>query len=113
MRFKIRQTLAVGMSYLSHKFFMKFLEPSKAAASADGPKVGIPALTNSFVRPATSGASGPTTTSPTPLFWQNEITDAPSEISRSEMQVAFPELAIPALPGAQNTVSQDGDRCKA
>ena len=92
---------------------MKFLEPSKAAASAEGPKVGIPALSRSFARPATRGASGPTTTSPTPHLRQNDITAELSKMSRSEIQVAFPELEIPTLPGAQKTASQEGDRCKA
>ena len=92
---------------------MKFLEPSNAAASDEGPKLGIPALTRSFERPATRGASGPTTTSPTPHLWQKEITAELSEMSRSEIQVASPELEIPAFPGAQKTASQEGDRFKA
>lgn len=92
---------------------MKFFEPSKAAASADGPNVGIPAFTKSFARPETKGASGPTTTSPTPHLRQKEITAELSEMSSSGIQVAFPELEIPALPGAQKTASQEGDRCKA
>lgn len=106
-------TFAVGIPYLSHKFFMNFLEPSKAAASADGPNVGIPAFTRSFARPATRGASGPTTTNPTPQLRQKENTAALSEMSRSEIQVASPELEIPAFPGAQNTESHEGDRFKA
>ena len=92
---------------------MKFLEPSKAAASAEGPKVGIPAFTKSFARPETRGASGPTTTNPTLHLWQKEITAQLSEMSRSGIQVAFPELEIPSLPGAQKTASQEGDRCNA
>lgn len=106
-------TLAVGIPYLSHKFFMKFFEPSKAAASEEGPKAGTPAFTRSLARPATSGASGPITTRPTPHFRQNEITTELSEMSRSEIQVASAELAIPAFPGAQNTASQEGDLFKA
>lgn len=106
-------TLAVGMLYLSHKFFMKFLEPSKTAASDEGPKAGIPALTRSSARPETRGASGPTTTSPIPHLRQKEITAELSRISRSEMQVASLELEMPAFPGAQKTASHDGDCRKA
>lgn len=107
------KTLAVGIEYLSHKRFMKSFEPSKEAASEDGPKVGIPALTRSLARPATRGASGPITTSPIPHSWQNSTTSELSEISRYPTQVASPELDIPAFPGAQNTASQEGDLLKA
>lgn len=106
-------TLAVGIPYLSHKLFIKFLEPSKAAASDEGPNVGIPALPRAFDRPETRGASGPTTTSPTPHLRQKEITAALSEILRSGVHVASPELEIPAFPGAQKTASQDGDCFRA
>ena len=82
---------------------MKFLEPSKAVASDKGPNVGIPALTRSFARPETRGASGPITTNPTPHLWQKAVTAELSEMSRSEIQVAYVELAIPAFPGAQKT----------
>jgi len=92
---------------------MKFLEPSKAAASEEGPKVGIPAFTKSFASPATRGASGPTTTNPTFHFRQKEMTAALSSIWRSGIQVASSELEIPALPGAQNTASQEGERFSA
>ena len=42
----------------------KALEPSSRAAAPDGPKHGIPAAVTASATPATSGASGPTTTSP-------------------------------------------------
>ncbi len=38
------------------------LEPSNCAAAADGPKTAMPSARNRSARPATSGASGPTTT---------------------------------------------------
>lgn len=85
------QTFAVGIPYLSHNFFMKSLDPSSAAASEVGPKAGIPALTRSFTRPATNGASGPTTTSPTSQLRQKASTAAQSEIFRSDMHVASPD----------------------
>lgn len=91
---------------------MKSLEPSRAAASDEGPKVGIPALTRSFARPATRGASGPTTTNPIASFWHKEMTAELSE-EMSGMQIASPELEIPTFPGEQKTVLHDGDRCKA
>ena len=106
-------TLAVGILYLSHNFFMKSFDPSNAAASEEGPKVGIPALARSFERPATRGASGPTTTIPTPLSRQNDMTALLSEMSKSEIQVASPDWEIPGLPGAHRTELQDGERFRA
>ncbi len=41
-------------------------EPSSRAAAPEGPKQGIPAAVTASATPATSGASGPTTTSPAP-----------------------------------------------
>uniref|UniRef100_A0A0A9FQQ8 Uncharacterized protein n=1 Tax=Arundo donax TaxID=35708 RepID=A0A0A9FQQ8_ARUDO len=101
------------MLYLSHSFFMKSLDPSNAAACDEGPKVGIPALTRSFARPATRGASGPTTTNPTPQLRQNEMTASLLVMSRSGIHVASPDSAMPELPGAQKTASQDGECSKA
>ena len=42
------------------------LEPSSCAAAADGPKTGTPAARITSATPATSGASGPTTTRSAP-----------------------------------------------
>ncbi len=44
------------------KSLVKPLEPSSCAAAFDGPKTLILAAARSSARPATSGASGPTTT---------------------------------------------------
>jgi hypothetical protein len=108
----LQLTLAVGIPYFIHKFFIKSFDPSKAAALAEGPKAYIPAAWRSSTRPATRGTSGPTTTSPTFHFRQKDITSALFVVSKSGMQVASPEAEIPALPGAQNTASHVGDLCK-
>src|SRR3546814_1760390 len=50
------------MWYLTQRSFMKALEPSRTAASADGPKALMPSASSRSTSPATSGASGPTTT---------------------------------------------------
>ena len=58
--------MPVGTSAADMTSFAKALLPSSRAARAEGPKHGMPALRTASATPATSGASGPTTTSPTP-----------------------------------------------
>src|ERR671922_234974 len=45
-----------------HRSLVKPFEPSSRAAAFEGPKVRKPAASRSSTMPATSGASGPTTT---------------------------------------------------
>ena len=53
---------AVGILYLSIRFFEKTFEPSMIAAFAFGPKVLNPFSLSASTIPATSGSSGATTT---------------------------------------------------
>ena len=50
------------MPYRAQRSLVKPFEPSSCAAAFDGPKTRMPAARRSSARPATSGASGPTTT---------------------------------------------------
>jgi len=76
----------------------KDLEPSISAAPRPGPKTLMPEWRNSSATPATSGASGPTTTRSILLALQNAIT-APWSVKSSA--ASSHSLAMPALPGAQ------------
>jgi hypothetical protein len=70
-----------------------------ADIAAFGPKQAMPAVAHSSARPATSGASGPTTTRSIPA-------NSPwGRISAS--------CAIPALPGVANTCGRCGERLRA
>ena len=55
---------AVGMPNSAQSSLVKAFEPSSCAAARRGPKALMPAAARSSTRPATSGASGPTTTRP-------------------------------------------------
>ena len=57
--------------------------------------------------PATSGASGPTTTKSTLFALQNATTAAWSEMSRATHSAS---CAMPALPGAQQSFVASGAR---
>lgn len=67
-----------GGSWISHSLFMKFFDPSDVSASAEGPNLGMPALTRSLTRQATKGASGPITTSPTLHHHHHPAPSAPT-----------------------------------
>jgi exodeoxyribonuclease VII large subunit len=54
--------------------FMNAFEPSSWAACFEGPQQGMLAASRSSARPATSGASGPTTTRSTPFSLQKLTT---------------------------------------
>jgi hypothetical protein len=58
------------MLYFAQMSLVKPLEPSSRAAAADGPNTLMPPARSASASPATSGASGPTTTRPTPLTLQ-------------------------------------------
>ena len=67
---------AVGILYLAHKSFMNAFDPSNRAALLLGPNTGTPAAASASANPSTSGASGPTTTSPIDRSRQNPTTAA-------------------------------------
>ena len=60
------RAIAVGTSAAAITSLAKAFEPSRTAASLDGPKQAMPAARTASATPATSGASGPTTTRSTP-----------------------------------------------
>mmetsp|Transcript_21548 Transcript_21548/g.47288 ORF Transcript_21548/g.47288 Transcript_21548/m.47288 type:complete len:323 (+) Transcript_21548:841-1809(+) len=103
---------AVSTLYLAQMSFMKALEPSSSAAALLGPKTLNPASLRESDRPATRGASGPTTISSTLFSLQKDTTAAWSSMFNLSplRQVMFSSSAIPGLPGAQNSCSQNGDR---
>src|SRR4051812_23941834 len=89
-----------------HKSLVNPFEPSSRAAALTGPNVLNPAASRSSTMPATSGASGPTTTKSTLLALQNAITAAWSAISRATHSAS---RAIPALPGAHQSFVVSGE----
>src|SRR3954471_21373733 len=80
-------------------------EPSSCAAAAPGPNTGT--LSRS-VRPATSGASGPTTT-------RSQPSAAATISSRSVTgtSTSCASRAIPGLPGAHSSSGRCGERFRA
>src|SRR6516225_2499852 len=84
----------------------KPLEPSSAAAAALGPKAAIPSPSSASTRPSTSGASGPTTTKSIRSRRQNPTSPA---MSVAAIAIHSPSSAMPALPGAQKSLSISGD----
>src|SRR4051794_24599718 len=83
----------------------KALEPSMRAASATGPKHGIPAAASASATPATSGASGPTTTRST-CSRRASATTASGESAWSGTLV--PTRAVPGLPGPTSSFVNRG-----
>ena len=65
---------AVGILYLSIRFFEKTFEPSIIAAFAFGPNVAKPSLLSASTIPITSGSSGATTTKSALIFFASATT---------------------------------------
>src|SRR6516162_7362479 len=84
----------------------KPLEPSSAAAAGLGPKAAIPSPSSASTRPSTSGASGPTTTKSIRSRRQNPTSPA---MSVAAIAIHSPSSAMPALPGAQKSLSISGE----
>ena len=78
-------------------------EPSSRAASATGPKAATPAAWQASTKPATSGASGPTTTRSIPAAAILAGSSAPSNgaASRSDPGVAGRAQHLGRLRGTQ------------
>ena len=72
-------------------------EPVSWAALALGPNAFMPADSNLSTRPAASGSSGPTTTSPT-LF--SRANSRSCLLSSESIGIFWPHWAVPGLPGA-------------
>ncbi len=88
---------AVGTPAASITSLAKDFEPSIRAAAALGPKTAMPRWRSSSARPATRGASGPTTTRSIRSSRASETSAAWSS-ARAGWQWA--SAAIPGLPGA-------------
>src|SRR4051812_38050118 len=94
------------MPFARHKSLVKPFEPSSRAAAAFGPNTAIPAARNASPTPATSGASGPTTTSSiaSPLARSTTAVGSAGSIATHSAH-----RAIPGLPGAASSRPQLGD----
>src|SRR5947207_1766679 len=86
--------------------FAYALLPSSLAPSAVGPKHGIPAAAHASASPATSGASGPTTTRSAPTVLAQPTSASVLLVWTSGRQEATSEIA--SLPGAHQTRSTRG-----
>src|SRR5437762_4141598 len=94
------------MPLARHKSLVKPLEPSSCAAAAFGPNTANSAARSASATPATNGASGPITTSSTPLRSARSTTAAGSHGSTAMHSAQRP---IPGLPGAAISRPQLGD----
>ncbi len=101
---------AVGTPAAAITSLANALEPSSRAASRLGPKTAMPRETSSSVTPATSGASGPTTTRFTPSRSARSATSVPiSGLISCRVATAV----IPGLPGAACTATTPGSAASA
>src|SRR5437763_7510682 len=94
------------MPFARHRSLVKPLEPSSRAAAALGPNTAMPTARSASATPATSGASGPTTTRSMALRRARSTTALGSHGSTGTQSAHRP---IPGLPGAANNLSQLGD----
>ena len=85
---------------------MKDLEPSSAAAAAVGPNDLMPASVSRSTSPSTSGVSGPTTTK---SISSRRANSTMAGIFSAAMDTHSASPAMPALPGAQYSLSQSGE----
>src|SRR5262245_32872254 len=88
---------AVGMPAASMTCLANDFDPSSMAARRPGPKQAMPAARSSSASPATSGASGPTTTRPGAVERASAVTAAMSARSTG---CVVATRAMPGLPGA-------------
>src|SRR3954454_14054427 len=89
-----------------HRSLVKRFEPSNCAAAALGPNTAMPTSRNASATPATSGASGPTTTRSIASRLARSTT-APG--SHGSMTMHSAHRAMPGLPGAASSRPQLGD----
>src|SRR5690348_3264907 len=94
------------MLFALHRSLVKPLEPSSCAAAALGPNTAMPACRSASPTPATSGASGPTTTRSMPCVRAKSTTASGSHGSIARH---WAHRAIPGLPGAAMSLPQLGD----
>ena len=99
-----------GCPYLAHRSLVKALEPSRTDAARLGPKVRMPASSRWSARPATSGASGPTTTNPMPRSRHSRARAAKSH------RVDGDALGVPgdaAIAGGRSRAYRPGPSARA
>ncbi len=96
----------VGIPCLAHRSLTKPLEPSSMAAAALGPKALMFSCLRRSTRPATSGPSGPTTTKSIACRLAQAVS---ASTSSAPMGTHSASRAIPALPGAQYSLSHSGE----
>src|SRR3954469_22017748 len=89
---------------------VKALLPSNRAAAWLGPKHFSPAAAQASARPRVSGASGPTTTRSTRWAVANATR---AGMSSAPIGTHSAISAMPALPGAQNSLPSSGDAWSA
>ena len=97
--------IAVGTPAAAMISFAKDLEPLSMAASAEGPKTGMPAARTASATPPTSGASGPTTTRSALSATASAAMAAGSVMSAATLRAT---AAVPGFPGATTRESTDG-----
>ena len=110
MTVRTTQWRPVGTPAASIISLANSFEPSSRAASRTGPKHGTAAARSESVSPATSGASGPTTTRSTPASIAAPVTESGSPTSASS---ASASARIPALPGTHSSSGRCGERASA
>ena len=97
---------AVGMPWRCMKSFAKAFELSSRAAAWVGPKMRKPRARNTSTMPPASGASGPTTVRAIFSAWAKS---ASASKSVSATLCSAGSAAVPALPGATNTLCTFSD----
>src|SRR4029079_7486253 len=97
---------AVGMPFARHRSVVKPFDPSSCAAAAFGPNTAVPASRSASATPATSGASGPTTTRSIASRFANSTT---ATASQGSVATHWAHRAMPGLPGAAISWPQLGD----
>ena len=101
----------VGTSAADMTSLAKALLPSSRAARADGPKHAIPAARTASATPATSGASGPTTTRSAPRWVARAVTPS-GLVTPPSTAWQSASAAMPGFPGAATTSSTDGSSAR-
>ena len=101
---------AVGTECRCISSLEKILLPSISAAAREQPNTARPRSRSKSASPATSGASGPTTTRST---FSASARSASFTISSALTGTQRATLSMPALPGAHNTSRTDGARDSA
>ena len=94
---------AVGMLWRCRKSLAKDLDPSSWAALPLGPRQRNPFSVKRSTIPSTSGPSGPMTVKLIPSSWANSQSRSVSSAAIAMFSTPF-SCAVPAFPGATNTV---------